>query len=195
MRNDITTSASLLHRVRKMEPAAWERLCTLYGPMVYGWCRRAGLQESDAADATQEVFRSVFQHLHQFQGDQKGGSFRGWLWTITANQVRLHFRRAQHQGNAHGGSDGQQIMAQVADPFLPDQDPDANSNRRRALQRTLDLVRGDFSESTWTIFERTTLRNQSYQEVAEALGMSANAVRQARFRVLCRLREELEGLL
>lgn len=180
-----------------MEPAAWERLCGLYGPIVYGWCRRAGLQESDSADATQDVFRSVFEHFDQFRGDgdgdRKGGGFRGWLWTITANQVRLHFRKAGRQASAFGGSDGQDVMARLPDSELPVDDADAS--RRRILQRALDLVRGDFSEVTWTIFERTTLENEPYQEVADDLGMNGNAVRQARFRVLRRLREELDGLL
>jgi RNA polymerase sigma-70 factor (ECF subfamily) len=177
-----------------MEPAAWDRLCALYAPVVYGWCRRAGLQESDAADANQEVFRAVLQHLDQFQGGRQGGSFRGWLWSITANQVRLHFRRARRQAQAPGG-DGQHMLAQLPDAGLPADEPDADLSRRRILQRALDLVRGDFSASTWAVFERTTLQNDSYQQVAADLGMSENAVRQARFRVLCRLRQELEDLL
>jgi DNA-directed RNA polymerase specialized sigma24 family protein len=44
------------------------------------------------------------------------------------------------------------------------------------------------------MFVRTTLQGESCQEVADALRINANAVRQARFRVLRRLRQELEGL-
>ena len=85
----LSTSHSLLQRAGRLEPAAWERLCALYGPIVHGWCRRHGLQESDAADAVQEVFRAVFLNLGQFLG--QGGVFHAWLWTITANQVRMAF--------------------------------------------------------------------------------------------------------
>jgi RNA polymerase sigma-70 factor (ECF subfamily) len=153
------------------------------------------LQESDAADATQEIFRSVFQHIDQLQRSQQGGSFRGWLWTITVNQIRLQFRQARRHPQARGGSDGQQMLAQLPDPELPDQEPEADAGRSRIVHRALDLVRGDFSDSTWAIFERTTVGNESCQHVAADLGMSANAVRQARFRVLRRLRQELDGLL
>lgn len=178
-----------------MEPDAWERLCSLYGAIVYGWCRRSGLQESDARDATQEVLRTVFQKLDQFQSEKKDSSFRAWLWTITTNQIRLHFRQSQRRADAQGGTDGQQMIAQVPGPDLPDNEPDAEVTRRRILHRALELVQRDFSEQTWMIFERTTLQNESCQQVAEDLEMSSNAVRQARYRVLCRLRQELAELL
>lgn len=178
-----------------MEAAAWERLSALYGPIVYGWCRRSGLQESDAADCTQEVFRAVFQHIGQFRGGENGGSFRGWLWTITVNQIRHHFRQAQQRAIPVGGSRAGQILAQLPEANLPEEDPDAQATRQRILWRALELVRGDFSEATWAIFERTTLERQTYQQVAEDLGIKVNAVRQARFRVLRRLREELDGLI
>lgn len=66
-------------------------MCTLSGPIVYSWCRRSGLQDSDAADVVQEVFRAVFQHLKEFQA--RGGVFHAWLDHITANQIRQHFRQ------------------------------------------------------------------------------------------------------
>ena len=85
--------------------------------------------------------------------------------------------------------------AQIPDLDFPPEEPDAEAGRRRILRRALEWVRGDFSETTWKIFEQTTLEHQTYQEVAAELGMTANAVRQARFRVLRRLREELDGLI
>src|SRR5262249_59291958 len=53
------TSLSLLERLRADDPDAWNRLVRLYGPLVLYWGRRAGLNEADAADLLQDVFRSV----------------------------------------------------------------------------------------------------------------------------------------
>lgn len=189
--NSSSTSASLLQRARKLEATAWERLCLLYGPIVYGWCRRAGLQESDAADASQEVFRSVYQHLGQFQGE----SFRAWLWGITRNQIRQHYRDAQQQAQAQGGTESRLLLDAVPDPELPESEHQAESTRSLLVHRALELIRDDFTPQTWTIFQRTTMQDESCAEVARELGLSSNAVRQARYRVLCRLREELEQLL
>jgi RNA polymerase sigma-70 factor (ECF subfamily) len=188
----LSTSHSLLQRACRLEPSAWERLCALYGPIVHGWCRRSGLQESDAADAVQEVFRAVFLNLGQFL--QQGGVFHAWLWTITANQVRLHFRRAKQQAATALGSQDRELP-DPAQPPTDDGAPDTETMRQRIVRRTLDLVRGDFNEQTWQIFVRTTLQGESCPEVAAMLGINANAVRQARFRVLRQLRHELEGLL
>lgn len=184
----LTTSPSLIQRASRLEPAAWERLCTLYGPIIYGWCRSRGLQDSDAADTVQEVFRSVFSHLDQFC--QQEGVFHAWLWQITINQVRLHFR--QRQRNPVPTDDAQ--LQQWPDSGHAEE-PELERSRNRVIRRALDLIRGDFSEQTWTAFVRTSLQGESCQGVAAELGMTANAVRQARFRVLRRLRQELDGLL
>jgi RNA polymerase sigma-70 factor (ECF subfamily) len=186
-----STSHSLLQRACRLEPAAWERLCALYGPIVHGWCRRSGLQESDAADAVQEVFRAVFQNLGQFL--RQGGVFHAWLWTITANQVRLHFRRTKRESATDLGNRDRDLP-DSRQPPLDDGEPDSETTRQRIVRRALDLIRGDFNELTWQIFVRTTLQGEPCQEVAIALGMNGNAVRQARFRVLRRLRQELDGL-
>jgi RNA polymerase sigma-70 factor (ECF subfamily) len=183
-----SSSHSLLQRACRLEPAAWERLCALYGPVVYGWCRRRGLQDSDAADAVQEVFQSVFKNFDQFQ--RSGGVFHAWLWIITLNQVRLHFRRAKHNP---AQVDDRQMQDWLEAPA--EDEPDSATTRQLVLRRALDLIRGDFTEQTWQIFARTTLQGESCHEVALALGLTANAVRQARFRVVRRLRQELDGLL
>jgi RNA polymerase sigma-70 factor (ECF subfamily) len=56
------------------------------------------------------------------------------------------------------------------------------------------LVKGDFSDDTWQAFWRLAVEGQSAPSIAAELGLSPSAVRQAKYRVLCRLREELAGL-
>ncbi len=193
------TSASLLLRVRGLDADAWIRLSSLYGPVVYGWCRRGGLQDNDAADAVQDVFRSVFQGISEFRGAPDGvagSSFRGWLWTITRNQIRLFYRRQGNVPQAVGGTDAQVRFAAQSDALNDStEEPDAELTRRQILHRAVDLVRGDFNETTWQAFVRVALQGHSIPDVAAELGLTDNAVRQAKFRVLRRLREELDGVL
>lgn len=66
--------------------------------------------------------------------------------------------------------------------------------QRRLLHRALDLIRKDFNQITWTAFSRIALENREIQDVAKELGLTENAVRQAKFRVLRRLREELDDV-
>ena len=91
-RNGGSTSRSLLADVRRAVPAAWERLVRLYAPLVASWCRRWGVAEQDLVDVLQEVFLSVSGHLDRFRKERPADTFRGWLFTITRNKVRDHYR-------------------------------------------------------------------------------------------------------
>jgi RNA polymerase sigma-70 factor (ECF subfamily) len=97
---------------------------------------------------------------------------------------------------AHGGSTAQQFLQEI-----PEQEPDsylaesAADGSGNVLSRALDLVRTDFEAHTWQAFWLATVEGQSAREIAERLGMSLDAVYQAKARVLRRLREELSGLL
>jgi len=88
-----TTSSGLIERVKSGDSIAWTSLSELYGPLVYGWARRKGLQQSDAADVMQDVFRNVARSLSTFQKTQPEDSFLAWLRTITENELRRFYQR------------------------------------------------------------------------------------------------------
>jgi RNA polymerase sigma-70 factor (ECF subfamily) len=189
------TSPSLLVRVQANEPGAWERLIDLYAPLVYHWCRRGGLTGEDAADVFQEVFRAVAEHIRDFRRDRAGDTFRGWLRTITRNKVRDQYRRQAGQPRAAGGTDAQLHLQSVPEPVPDADDPDEADLVVRQLHRTLEAIRGEFEERTWQAFWKVQMEGQDTGHVGAELGMTAAAVRKAKFRVLRRLREELDDLL
>ncbi len=186
-----STSASLIRRVRDHEPEAWRRLADIYSPLVYSWARRSSLSAEDAADSVQEVFRLVHRGLCNFQREQTGTSFRGWLRTITLNVIRAHYRRAKPNLQAAGGTEAALVLQQLPADVESESEVTVQE-QRRMLHRALNVIRDDFNETTWQAFHRTTLENAPAPEVARELGMTPAAVRQARHRVLRRLREELD---
>lgn len=172
-------------RLKAQDKAAWSRLANLYGPLVYGWCRRRGLQDDDAADVVQEVFRAVAVNIASFQP----GSFRGWLWTITRSKLMDHFRKDKQRPQAIGGSDAQASLQQI--PETLDESASESGPRSALVRRALDMIRPDFEDASWQAFWRVVMEDQAPAEVAKQLGVSANAVYIARSRVLRRLRDEL----
>ena len=94
------TSPTLLASVKAEDRAGWTRLVSLYGPLVYRWCRCAGLQPADAADLGQEVFCAVARNISNFRRDRPGDSFRAWLHTITLNKIRDHTASKQAANRA-----------------------------------------------------------------------------------------------
>jgi RNA polymerase sigma-70 factor (ECF subfamily) len=187
-----STSTSLLDRVRQRDGDAWTRLARLYTPLVYRWARQSGLQASDAADVSQDVFLAVSSHIDDFSKEAPNATFRGWLWTITRNQIRLFYRKKQGRPEARGGTDAHRLLQDQPEPPEPDFDESDCVSRRGLVHRALELVRGDFAPQTWQAFFRMAIGGQSAVEVAEQLGMTPAAVRQAKYRVLTRLHDELE---
>jgi RNA polymerase sigma-70 factor, ECF subfamily len=206
-----STSRSLLAALRGDEPAAWQRLVSLYAPLVYHWCRKMELADQDAADIFQEVFQSVARRIDTFHKDGPADTFRGWLRTITRNKVRDHLRRESRQPHAAGGTTAQLRLSE-----LPDLDDDgqreasllecggaegdgAGDGEDRAsfqnlFRRALEQIAGHFEERTWQAFWRVVVEGKSAQEVAKELSMQPGTVRVAKSRVLHRLRKELGEL-
>ena len=197
-----STSRSLLVRLRDDDPAAWERLVTLYSPLVYYWCGKMSLPDQDMADVFQEVFQSVATHINDFRKDRPGDTFRGWLRTITRSKVYDHYRRQTRQPNAAGGTEAQIRFSQMPADDSSDETPSDSTNESSEEEiyndlflRALNLIRDNFAERTWQAFWRVVVDGKTPNEVAEELEMRPGTVRVAKSRVLHRLRKELGELL
>ena len=190
--DSLATSVSLIDRARRLEPEAWRRLCAVYGPLVYRWARVAGLQESDAADVGQEVFRTVAARIEAFDHSGPGATFRGWLRVITRNKIGDAIRKLQGHPAGRGGTTAIQRLHEV-----PEELPESLSDEprfdadRALLYRALEAIRAEFEPNTWRAFWQSVVDEQPSDRIAEDLGISRQAVRQAKYRVLQRLRREL----
>ena len=125
--NNSSTSHSLIERAQRADHGAWEKLTRLYSPVVYDWARKSGLQPDDASDVMQNVFQTLTSNLGRFERRNGSDSFRGWLYTITKNKIRDHFRTLQGRERALGGTIAQEMMQE-----FPDSPPDDSSSDGRA---------------------------------------------------------------
>jgi RNA polymerase sigma-70 factor (ECF subfamily) len=159
----LTTSPTLLNRLRQQnDPEAWERFVRLYTPLLLVWTRRQGFQEADAHDLVQEVLLKLVRELPKYQrGD--GQSFRGWLFRVTANQC-ADFRRRKATRVLPGAGG----LSRVSDDSSIRELEEAEY-RRLLVRRGLDLVRPDFSATTWDAFVGLMLEGRHAAEVAARL--------------------------
>jgi RNA polymerase sigma-70 factor (ECF subfamily) len=176
-------------QVKAKDPEAWRQFADLYAPLVYQWCRQAGLTESDVADVSQNVFTAVYKGIETFRRRDGGDNFRGWLWRVTRNEVLMLFRRRAQEPPAAGGTHAQQAMQQVPEYFHNESAPEDSRTEYHLLQQAVQMIRDEFEGNTWEAFWRVTIDGRFAPEVADELGMSHGAVRQAKYRVLRRLRE------
>ncbi len=154
------------------------------------------MEGADLEDVLQEVFHGAAKGLATFRREQAGDTFRGWLCAIAHNKVLLYWRSKRQQPEAAGGSDALRRLQE-----LPEENPSAvedseEANESAALfHRALNMVRDEFESRTWQAFWRVTVDGVSAADAAAELGMTANAVRMGKSRVLRRLREELGDLI
>ena len=188
-----STSSSLLRRAMAREPDAWQRLVKLYTPLVHHWCRQAGIADDDRADVVQEVFAAVSSSLPGFRPDREGTSFRAWMRGIAAHKLHDHLRNRREQ--ADGGTTAHLRMLQVPAPSEEVDLSETPDDITAVYHRALKLVKTEFEERTWTAFWRVAIDNHTPAEVAAELGVTPTAVRQAKSRILRRLKQELGELI
>jgi RNA polymerase sigma-70 factor (ECF subfamily) len=185
-----TTSLTLIEQVKAHDQDAWTRLVYLYTPLVAHWCRRWGVSGADVDDVIQEVFQAVAVGLESFRRASQTDTFRGWLRGVTRHKVLDRFRRPAPRGQ--GGTEFYNQLLAIPE-IDPDQgDPESERAEATAMgdvfRRALEIVRGEFEARTWDLFWRAAVDGAPPNEVATLFGVSPGAVRQAKSRVLRRLK-------
>src|SRR5204863_4748810 len=141
---------SLVVRLRDArDERAWAQFVELYAPLVFGFARKHGLQDADAADLTQDVLQAVSGGIRRLDYDPRRGSFRGWLFTVARNKLRNFLAAQRRPGRATGDADAQDRLAE-----LPAREDDHTAwwdqeYERRVFSWAADQVRGSFQVSTW----------------------------------------------
>lgn len=175
------TRPSLLVRLRDaQDAAAWQTFVATYAPMIYGYARRRGLQDADAADIAQEVLTETSKALRTFEYRPETGRFRDWLGTLARRRLSRFFARTAEPSaplpdDVCGGDDSTWIA-------------EFNSS---LLASAMERARPHFEPATWRSFELTWRDQRPAPEVAAELGLPVEAVYVAKSRVLKRLRAEI----
>jgi len=135
------------------------------------FCRAIGHAET-ARDLTQDVFVRVSRSVIP---DGAEGSLRGWVFQIARNLALDHHRRGQRRPHHEALTD---VSARPAS-----QDTSAEVNE--ALASLADLDRD--------VFVMREVAGLGYQEIADACGLTPDAVRSRIHRTPLQLRERLSG--
>lgn len=173
----------------------WQRLLLVYRPFIESVVRGYPALASQTDDITQEVMMVLVREMPRFDR-QRTGSFRSWLRGITVNQLRIALRKSKKFQQTD--NDDQMIEEQLdelADPASIASKKWDEQHDRAVLERIVQVVKGDFKDSTWRAFQRYAIDNEPPALVAQELSMSLNSVLLAKSRVLRRMREEAAGLI
>lgn len=188
------TSLTLLGRLRRTpgDAEVWDAFVERYGRKIFGWCRRWGLQETDAQDVTQNVLLDLVRQMSRFDY-RPTGTFRGWLKTV-AYRAWCDFLEARKRSRVGSGGDAilDGLSAQaVGDDLLQTLDAECE---REMLEEAMAAVRLRVQPHTWQAFQLTAIDGLSGADVATQLGMQVGTVYVARGKVQKMLQEEIRRL-
>lgn len=186
---DEPTRPSLLLRLRDAaDGEAWHTFASAYAPLVYGYCRRCGLQDADAADVAQGVLAQVALTMRGFVYERDRGRFRDWLRVVTRNRVLRFLGRKTPEGRGVGGGE----FDRLSEECVGQADAEwCDEFHARVLAVALERIRPLFEPPTWRAFERVWRDDRSPLETSRELALAIDLVYSAKSRVLKRLREEI----
>jgi RNA polymerase sigma factor (sigma-70 family) len=188
------TRASLLVRLRDpRDEAAWTQFVDLYGALVYGYARKQGLQDADAADLSQDVLTAVAGAIGRLEYDPRRGAFRNWLFTTVRRKLSSWKAAQENRARGSGDTGIQRLLEQCPAPEAEAARWEAEWERQR-FAWACGQVRQDVTDITWQAFWRTAMDGQPTKQVANDLGLTLTAVYLARRRVLARLKRLIQSV-
>jgi RNA polymerase sigma-70 factor (ECF subfamily) len=129
--------AALLVRHRDGDVAAFSALVERYRRPVWSYLARSGVDGAAREDLFQDIFIRVHGAVGRFDAARPG---HPWIFTIVANVVRNHQRKARVRSLLHVVRSRPSDSGEMAEPEAVDEAPDAE--RRTASRQALELVQG-----------------------------------------------------
>lgn len=164
----------LLERFAAGDVEAFEALFRQHQCEVYGWILRIVRDRATAEDLTIETFWRMYRAHARF--DAARGNCTAWLRRIATNAALDHLRRTRRE---------------VPLPEDPPDTPKVPAAERSELRRTILSAMNSLSPRLRVAVVLALVEEESYDRIAEALGISVSAVKVRVFRGVRILRKEL----
>ena len=164
----------LLERFAAGDVEAFEALFRQHQCEVYGWILRIVRDRATAEDLTIETFWRMYRAHARF--DAAKGNCTAWLRRIATNAALDHLRRTRRE---------------VPLPEDPPDAPKVPAAERSELRRTILSALNSLSPRLRVAVVLALVEEESYDRIAEALGISVSAVKVRVFRGVRILRKEL----
>lgn len=184
----------LLEELRKGAPQAAEMLFDRFHGKIYSLAMSILKNESDAEEATQDVFLTVVQKAHTFKGNS---ALYSWIYRICVNTCLMRLR-GKRRGETVSIEDFMPVFTEdgMHASLIDDWSKEVE---RKALDKELGQVikqfTGNLSEKYRVVFVLSDVEGLSNEETAQILGLTVPAVKSRLHRARLYLREQLARYL
>jgi RNA polymerase sigma-70 factor, ECF subfamily len=180
--------AVLIGRIRGGETELFYELIRPYERRVFVIAFTILRNEEDAEDAAQDAFLKAFKHLAQFRSESR---FSTWLIQVAINEARLRQRKShleimrpiedkeKEDGNytPHDFTDWREIPSEALE--------------RKEIREKLVAALASLAQKYREVFVLRDVEHMSIEDTAQALGISAGAVKTRLLRARLMLRDLL----
>ena len=177
--------AAAIASARKGDARAFNQLVPLYQSMAYNLAYRILGDADAAADATQDAFISAYKAMRKF----RGGSFKAWILRIVTNACYDQLRRKQRRPTE--SLDDLEIDADYVGYLRDGADLPDEAYERRELNQAIQSGILSLPMDQRTVLVLSDMQGLSYQEIAEATGLSLGTVKSRLSRGRAKLRDYL----
>lgn len=162
----------------KKDPRAFGELFLLYAQPVFRYLYSRIGSYPDAEDATAQTFLAALERFPQYRHN---GYFASWLFTIARNKAMDHFRRQRREASLD------EAECAAADDNMIQQVIQAEGTA--ALSRFICALPEDEQE----LIRLRYVAELSYSEIGYLLGQKEDTVKKTLYRLLARLKVQLEN--
>ena len=159
------------------DPAAFGMLYDRYVQHIYRYAYSRVENTRVAEDITSQTFTAAYESLGRYR---ERGYFSAWLFRIAQSEINNHFRRSRREV----GLDATKRLAE-ADDALGSVIQDEELGRLRFLIKKLD-------DDERELIRLRYVAELSFAEMADLLGKREDAVKKAVYRLLERLKGQME---
>lgn len=159
----------VIERCLEGDQAAWEQVVRQHWRKVFNVAYKFVGKHDEAEDLTQEIFLKIFRSLHTFD---RRANFQTWLISVSRNLCIDHYRSVRKERETID----RDLDAADLSPVSRELGPYAaleHDDRRALLRRALD----ELPPALRSAVLLRDIRELSYQEIAEQLGLPEGTVK------------------
>ena len=159
------------------DPAAFGKLYDRYVQPIYRYIFSRVGSAHEAEDITSQTFMSAYEALGKYR---ERGQFSAWLFRIARSKMNDHFRRSKRE-----------VGLEAVGEILEREDALGTLIRAEELSRIRSII-NHLDEEEQELIRLRYVAELSFVDIGELLGKREDAVKKSVYRLLARLKSELE---
>jgi RNA polymerase sigma-70 factor, ECF subfamily len=180
--------ATLIVRIQRGERELFYELIRPYEKRVFVLAFMILRNEADAEDAAQEAFLKAFKYLAQFRAESR---FSTWLIQVAINEARLRQRKSHLEIMRPIEDQENEDGTYTPRDFADWREIPSEALERKEIREKLIAALGSLAQKYREVFVLRDVEHMSIEDTAEALGISAGAVKTRLLRARLMLRDLL----